>query len=1377
MIIKKRGIDNITNQEMVSFQLDNSGGHLFSVLSELYSKPEESTLRELATNCTDAHIMSNNQDRPFIIKLPNKEKNLFNFSVRDFGPGLNHDQVLSIYRVYGKSTKTNSDTQTGCLGLGSKSPFSISSTFYVKSFKDGLCSQYTCSMGNDGIPQITDTPITFETFEENGLEVTVPIYKEMDWDGMLKRTLKYFKVKPLVYIQNGTLEEDSLININWNENAEVSFITPTIAINSKFINIAALVDQLSKYDAALKVPNEVIQLQIYYPLDQNIVMDTIKRFNKVYSDEDNNIIPKFKISDEVIKVIGYLFKIGFQIHAAPSSIAFAPSRETIKYNELTLIYIVKELIKAAKILLKMATNKLAKITTYEDCFDLIFLDNISIKNLLTFFPVSYNSPVIENAKKLFQKEYPSGIYHGRSSSSPFDKGLIFSNRRNFGTSIVALNHFKNSLFCYGSPREINFVNLWNTTRLNFKTKDDVLAFNFITPFTSLFIKTMYRKLIFIEADFIYKELVNILKYIFIETNDKEFINTPNIYKGFVFLLDNVSFSGLDLETLAEFRKEKLEKMLEKIEIIKPIDLFDLIDKQLYSRNTDRSIRFKTFYNYIEALDDCIPSNNVKVALGLDKVFLPNALTEIEKIPVGNIIHPNLMEECSRVFLRLLRGKDKFKKNFDTALQSCRIDLTKLVPKLIDCAGDVENPMPLDTFYKEKTSNKKTFLAQIIMLYYFELYPKEVENQIAYNPDKLGLVKEWLENLNIPKKYTTKVQELEEYKKHRNTTARISLASVEKIGSPLYYYDFEITEELIDTFKNIAFELLEAIKLSFEAISELVLSNKSKTEKYNFEYQNRIVVLRDYYFNKYRIKTQIMVLNEGDIYTRYNKILGLNLSLNNLFRQLISSDTLSNQFEREFSLIFSSLKAYSEKIRKQIFTSNIISEKVAASPVCLYLDDNIYLSVIDTVMKKQSTKDMSQLKENFILTDDLNLMLPTATYTKFFDKLFAENKICDVSEFKINYGKDFIYGNEVIDKVLDLKTLQKFGNDSKSKFIRKTFVDKMSYNEIIGLVSNFYPDIIFVKALKFPPKYMKERINIISLLVKFSFHPAIYELRRLKEYLSSTHRPNNLLLPDFFSENIFKHSKLYEENKLDRVREFLDFLNAKDREKLYSDSFDIIAPLCDKIQDTYFELLRDSLVVHEGGAKYMAMFDRDQAIIKMFPNYVKNGLTLEDIKEYTQSPFPKSKVTISSRLDENVFSNIATLNTFTTGYLGFLYDSPLETEELVNEKNALIEKYKTRLFIQKIDKLITFEKGNGKFKELIIDLEKTLKSSVRLRSINITDVKSRISNYLKPRRHKDEVIAFSDFNDLRVKLNRSKRLKILHSKINKRSLNAFKSSKG
>ena len=196
MIVENNNIGSQSNQKTVEFQLDNSGGHLFSVLSQLYSRPVDSTIRELATNCGDAHIMSNNTDRPFIIRLPNFKKDILTLCFRDFGPGLSHNEVMSIYRIYGKSTKTNSNSVTGCLGLGSKSPYSISSTFYVKSYKNGKCSQYTCSMDNNSIPNITETPIITDTYHENGLEVIIPFYKEVDFHKILPDVLKYFKVKP-----------------------------------------------------------------------------------------------------------------------------------------------------------------------------------------------------------------------------------------------------------------------------------------------------------------------------------------------------------------------------------------------------------------------------------------------------------------------------------------------------------------------------------------------------------------------------------------------------------------------------------------------------------------------------------------------------------------------------------------------------------------------------------------------------------------------------------------------------------------------------------------------------------------------------------------------------------------------------------------------------------------------------------------------------------------------------------------------------------------------------------------------------------------------------------------------------------------------------
>ena len=140
-----------TNLESEQYDIDNSSGQLFSVLSELYSRPVDSCIREICTNCNDAHIMSKKEEKPFIIVLPNPDKKLFNLSIRDFGPGLNEVTISKIF-TYGGSSKRDDIDSTGCLGLGAKSPYAITDTFYVKSFCDGKLTHYICFKDENNRP-------------------------------------------------------------------------------------------------------------------------------------------------------------------------------------------------------------------------------------------------------------------------------------------------------------------------------------------------------------------------------------------------------------------------------------------------------------------------------------------------------------------------------------------------------------------------------------------------------------------------------------------------------------------------------------------------------------------------------------------------------------------------------------------------------------------------------------------------------------------------------------------------------------------------------------------------------------------------------------------------------------------------------------------------------------------------------------------------------------------------------------------------------------------------------------------------------------------------------------------------------------------------
>lgn len=111
--ILTEGISN----ESIGMSLDlDSAQILMQMLSKnLYSDAIGSTVRELASNALDSHRRAN-VDKPIIVSFKTTKDNNYEFSVEDFGAGLDHDDVVSIISKYGKSTKRNSTTELGMMG-------------------------------------------------------------------------------------------------------------------------------------------------------------------------------------------------------------------------------------------------------------------------------------------------------------------------------------------------------------------------------------------------------------------------------------------------------------------------------------------------------------------------------------------------------------------------------------------------------------------------------------------------------------------------------------------------------------------------------------------------------------------------------------------------------------------------------------------------------------------------------------------------------------------------------------------------------------------------------------------------------------------------------------------------------------------------------------------------------------------------------------------------------------------------------------------------------------------------------------------------------------------------------------------------------------
>lgn len=181
-------------QSTIGMSLDmESAAVLMQMLSKnLYSDPIGSTVRECASNALDSHRRAGSSEA-IIVSLKINDQNNYEFTVEDFGTGLDADDVENIISKYGKSTKRNSNVELGMMGLGFKAPLSYASSFYFVCRKNGVERKYMMYEGEE----VNTIDLLYEapTDKPNGVKVIVPV-KYNDRNNFwikIKNQLAYFE--------------------------------------------------------------------------------------------------------------------------------------------------------------------------------------------------------------------------------------------------------------------------------------------------------------------------------------------------------------------------------------------------------------------------------------------------------------------------------------------------------------------------------------------------------------------------------------------------------------------------------------------------------------------------------------------------------------------------------------------------------------------------------------------------------------------------------------------------------------------------------------------------------------------------------------------------------------------------------------------------------------------------------------------------------------------------------------------------------------------------------------------------------------------------------------------------------------------------------
>ena len=178
------------------FSIDTESlGILFKGFSDsLYSDKIGSVVREIASNCFDAHKEINQPD-PVQINLKTYDPVTGHGKIifEDFGPGLSPDRIKNIYSKYFASSKRDTNDEIGGFGIGAKSPLSYTSSFRVVTRVDSVEYDYAIHRG-EKVPRI-ELISKKSTKERNGTKVIIPIEDTTDSNlflDALKDQLKYF---------------------------------------------------------------------------------------------------------------------------------------------------------------------------------------------------------------------------------------------------------------------------------------------------------------------------------------------------------------------------------------------------------------------------------------------------------------------------------------------------------------------------------------------------------------------------------------------------------------------------------------------------------------------------------------------------------------------------------------------------------------------------------------------------------------------------------------------------------------------------------------------------------------------------------------------------------------------------------------------------------------------------------------------------------------------------------------------------------------------------------------------------------------------------------------------------------------------------------
>lgn len=450
LAVRKSGV-----QKESKFKIEAST-KAFKILSDnLYKDKIKAIIRELSCNAYDAHVEANNLSQTFDVHLPTYHEPYF--YIRDYGTGLSQEQIENIYTTYFSSTKTNSNEFVGCLGLGSKSPFSYTDIFTITSYYSGELFAYT-AFKEKGEPSIALLK-TSNTDQPNGLKIEFAV-NDFDFNNFLMKCYSlfpHFKMKP-------------------------NFVGKQIEIND--------IDYMMKGDfwgTSREDKSMALMGNVAYPIDASLLKEEL---------ED--------------KYISFISSCSIHINFEIGELDIAPSREELSYDKNTIQNLCAKIVKVHTEINNKLSEEIDETNTlWEACilYNQIIQGDKVRYFINGFFDLQWKDAKVKRTIDI-PKEYFS--YNGRE----------YFNMRSFARQgYTKKNKYYNTNICSITPcnaPDIKFLFIQGTATLESKIKswlaetkeEEIFVINYVDGFKAY---KLWEFLGFKEENILYAEEVFVKK--------------------------------------------------------------------------------------------------------------------------------------------------------------------------------------------------------------------------------------------------------------------------------------------------------------------------------------------------------------------------------------------------------------------------------------------------------------------------------------------------------------------------------------------------------------------------------------------------------------------------------------------------------------------------------------------------------------------------------------------------------------------------------------------------------------------------------------------------------------------------------------------------